>query len=133
VDPKINQKWVILKYLSAEIFLEKTKYSWPKDMWNGILGQKLGYNKCPYLSFFVRRPEDEIFDSTSRRDLNTEYTIFYPKMLRVLVMKVWMQDDKGGLTGDRHNKRIPKIVKERDPTPLWDNAISLGKGRLLSY
>jgi len=43
---------------------------------SGVLGQKLGYDRCPYLSFFVRRFEDEIFDSISRRDLNTKYTIF---------------------------------------------------------
>jgi len=41
-----------------------------------VLGQKLGYERCPYLSFFVRRFEDEIFDSTGRRDLNTKYIIF---------------------------------------------------------
>jgi len=43
---------------------------------SGSLGQKLGYDRCPYLSFFVRRFEDEIFDLTGRRDLNTKYTIF---------------------------------------------------------
>jgi len=45
-------------------------------LWNGILGQKLGYDRCLYLSFFVWRLEDEIFDSTGRIDLNTKYTIF---------------------------------------------------------
>jgi len=43
---------------------------------SGVLGQKFGYDRCPYLSFFVRRFEEEIFDSTGRRDLNTKYTIF---------------------------------------------------------
>jgi hypothetical protein len=47
----------------------------------GFLGQKLGYDRCPYLSFFVRRFEDEIFDLTGRRYLNTKYTNFGPKML----------------------------------------------------
>jgi len=42
----------------------------------GVLGKKLGYDRCPYLSFFVRRFEDEIFDLMGRRDLNTKYTIF---------------------------------------------------------
>jgi len=32
---------------------------------SGILGQKLGYDRCPYLSFFVRKFEDGIFDLTS--------------------------------------------------------------------
>jgi len=35
-----------------------------------VLGQKLGYDRCPYLSFFAWRFEDVIFDLTSRRDLN---------------------------------------------------------------
>jgi len=43
---------------------------------SSTLGQKLRYDRCPYLSFFVQRLEDEIFDSTGRRDLNTKYTIF---------------------------------------------------------
>jgi len=38
-----------------------------------------------------------------------------------------MQDDKCDLTGERNNIRMPKIVKEQDPTPLGDNAVSLGK------
>jgi len=42
-----------------------------------ILGQKLGYDRCPYLSFFVRRFEDEMFDSTGRRDLNTKVHQFW--------------------------------------------------------
>jgi len=47
----------------------------------GTLGQKLGYDRRPYLSFFVRRFEDGIIDLTDRRDLNTKYTNFGPKML----------------------------------------------------
>jgi len=43
---------------------------------SGVLGQKSGYDRCPYLSFFVWRLEDKIFNSTGRRDLNTKYTIF---------------------------------------------------------
>jgi len=42
----------------------------------GILGQKMGYDRCPYLSFFIRIFEDGIFNLMGRRDLNTEYTIF---------------------------------------------------------
>jgi len=34
-----------------------------------VLGQKLGYERCPYLSW---RLDDEIFDLTNRRDLNTK-------------------------------------------------------------
>ena len=57
-----------------------------------VLGQKLGYDRCPYLSFFVQRLEDEIFDQTGRRDLNTEYTIFdlrcYENACEMLVMQL---------------------------------------------
>jgi len=38
-----------------------------------------------------------------------------------------MQDNKGDLTKERNNRRMSKIVTERDPTPLGDNAVSLGK------
>jgi len=59
----------------------------------------------PYLSFFVQKLEDKIFDLTGRRDLNTEYTIFYPKILRMLVMQVWIQDSKDNLTdGEKQHK-----------------------------
>jgi len=80
--PESEPKWGILKYLYAEIFTEKSKtnqgqmaYEWK------MLGQKLGYDRCPYLCFFARRLEDEIFDSMGRKDLNTKYTNFGPKML----------------------------------------------------
>jgi len=79
---------------------------------NGVLGQKLGYDRCPYLSFFVRRLEDEIFDSTGRRDLNTEYTIFDPKIPKVLVMYVWMQADKGDLTGKETTEGYSSPLKK---------------------
>jgi len=59
---------------------------------SGVLCQKMGYDRCPYLSFFVRRFEDEIFDLTGRRDLNTEYTIFdlrcYENACEMLVMQL---------------------------------------------
>jgi len=36
--------------------------------------------------------------------------------------------------GERNNKRIPKFVKEKDPTLLGDNvSFTGGKGRLLSH
>jgi len=77
--PTWNQTWGILKYLSAEFFTETSEIDQVKLCMNvgqttcvsDILGQKLGYDRCPYLSFFVRRFEDGIFDLTSRRDLNT--------------------------------------------------------------
>ena len=52
---------------------------------NGVLGQKLGYDRCPYLSFFVWRLEDKIFNLTGRRDLNTKYTIFDLRCYEMLV------------------------------------------------
>jgi len=78
-----NQKWGILKYLYAEISFEKSEIIQDKRTHvSVILGQKMGYDRCPYLSFFVRRFEDEIRDLTGRRDLNTEVHHFWPKMLR---------------------------------------------------
>jgi hypothetical protein len=64
----------------------------------------MGYDRCPYLSFFYRRFEKEkddfdvfVFWIDGRRDLNTEYTIFWPtkpKMLwyddmYVMLVNVW--------------------------------------------
>jgi len=43
------------------------------------------------------------------------------------VMKLPMQDDIDGLTGMRNSNGIPKLVEERDPTPLGDTVVSLGK------
>jgi len=75
--PVSEQKWGTSKYLSVEILFEKSAtIQGSTTRVSGVLGQKLGYDRCPYLSFFVRRLEDEIFDSTGRRDLNTKYTIF---------------------------------------------------------
>jgi len=38
-----------------------------------------------------------------------------------------MQDDKDDLTGKRKIKGMPKLVEERDPTPLGDTVVLLGK------
>jgi hypothetical protein len=56
-----------------ESTLTGKKYSGPKDKWNGILGQKLGYDRCPYLSFLC--PEVLKMESlirSDRRDFNTK-------------------------------------------------------------
>jgi len=37
-----------------------------------------------------------------------------------------MLDDIDGLAGTRNNNGIPKLVEERDPTPLGDTVVSLG-------
>jgi len=52
----------ILFVLWPEHSLEQ--YSGPKDKKMGVIGQKLRYDRCSSLSFFVRRLEDEIFDLT---------------------------------------------------------------------
>ena len=88
-----------LKYLSAEISFEKSKIiQGQKAHECRVLCQKLGYDICPYLSFFARRFEDEIFDLTGRRNLNTKYTNFGPKMIwnacEMLMMQLWMHDQK---------------------------------------
>ena len=82
-----EQKWGILKYLSAEFFTEKSETIHDQTVYEcKTLGQKLGYDRCPYLSFFVRRFEDETFDSMGRRDLNTKVHQFWPKPLWMLAM-----------------------------------------------
>ena len=79
------------KVLSAEFFSEKSDNILDQREYEcRVLGQKLGYDRCPYLSFFARRLEDEIFDLTGRRDLNTEYAIFDLRCYEMLMMQVWM-------------------------------------------
>jgi len=51
----------------------------------------------------------------------------------MLVMEVWIQDDKDGPIGERLNKRIPKFVKERDLALLGDNVVPLGGIRVVYY
>jgi len=76
------QRWDILKYLFAEFFSEKAENIMGQRVYEcRFLGQKLGYDRCPYLSFFVWKLEDEIFDLTGQRNLNTKYAYFWPKML----------------------------------------------------
>ena len=75
--PDSEQKMRYFKIPLCWNFVQEVRdYSDRMTRVNGSLGQKLGYDRCPYLSFFVWRLEDEIFDSTGRRDLNTKYTIF---------------------------------------------------------
>jgi len=52
VEQKTNKKWGILNYLSTDFyfFWKDKKYFGPKDMWNGILGQKLGYDNLTIVS-----------------------------------------------------------------------------------
>ena len=71
--PTRNQKWGILKYVSAEKSYEKSEIIQDQRTYvSGFLGQKMGYDRWPYLSFFVWRLDDKIFDSTGWRDLNTK-------------------------------------------------------------
>jgi len=111
--PELEQKWGILKYLSAEISFEKSEIiQGQMTRVSDVLGQKLGYDRCPYLSLFVRRFEDEIFDSTGRRDLNTKYTIFDLRCLWMLGMQLWMQDGEDNSTGTRNHDGIPEFVQK---------------------
>jgi len=93
-----------------------------------VLAQKFGYDRCPYLSFFVRRRWNLRLDGPKRLKYRVHH--FLPKMLwnacEMLVMQLWMQDGKDDLTGRRNHNGIPKFVEERDPTPLGDNVVSLG-------
>jgi len=110
----MNQKWGILKYFSAKISLEKSKTIQGQKTYEcRTLGQKLGYDRCTYLSFFVRRFEDGIFELTGRRDLNTEYAIFDLRYYEMLMMQVWMQDDKDDLTETRNKQTgYPNSLKK---------------------
>jgi len=126
--PTRNKKWGILKYLSVEISFEKSEIVQRQTTRvSGVLGQKLGYDRCPYLSFFVRRLEDKIFDSTGRRDLNIKYTIFDLRCLWMIVMQLWMQDGEDVLTGMRNHNGIPVFVEKGDPSLLGDTVVSQGK------
>jgi len=126
-DPTRNQKWGILKYLSTEISFEKSKIILGLTTCvSGVLGQKLGYDRCPYLSFFVRRFEDGIFDSTGWRDLNTKYTIFDLRCYECLWCNMNARRRRH-FDWDEEPWRDTWICWERDPTPLGDSVVSLGK------
>jgi len=126
-DPTRNKKWGILKYLSAEISFEKSAIIRRQTARvSGALCQKLGYDRCLYLSFFVQRFEDEIFDSTGRRDLNTKYTIFDLRCYECL----WCNMNAGRrrhFDWDDKSQWDTWICWERDPTPLGDSVVLLGK------
>jgi len=126
--PTQNKKWGILKYLSVEISFEKSETIHDQQTRvSGDLGQKLGYDRCPYLSFFVRRFEDEIFDSTGRRDLNTKYTIFDLICLWMLEMEFMNARRRRHFDWDEKPQWDTCIRCERDPTPLGGSVVSLGK------
>jgi len=97
----------------------------------GILGQKLGYDRCPYLSFFVRRFEDEIFDLTSWRDLNTKYTIFYLRCHEMLVKCSWCNYECRTANmiwlGIETTIEYLNSFEERDLTMLRVSVVSVGK------
>lgn len=115
------------KYLFAEFFSEKPGNIPDQTVYEyKILGQKLGYDRCPYLCFFVWRFEEK-FLIWRQRDFNTKYVIFYPKIL-------WNTRDARMNAGhqrwfdwERINNKIPEFFEERDPTPLGGNVVSQGK------
>jgi len=126
--PHSEQRWGILKYLSAEFFSEKSEnILGQKTCASGIWGQKLGYDRCPYLSFFVRRlwRWNLWFDWSKR--LKYKVNHFWPKMLWMFVMQSWMQDGKDILTETRYHNGIPKFVEKGTRLRLGDNVVSLGK------
>jgi len=94
---------------------------------SGVLGQKLGYDKCPYLSFFVQRFEDEIFDLMGRRDLNTKYTIFDLRCYDCLWCNYECKTAKIFWEGQETTTGYSNSLTKRDSTPLGDNVVSLGK------
>jgi len=129
--PNRNKTWCILKYLSAEISYEKSEnFFGQRTRVSGILGQKMRYDRCPYLSFFVRILEDEIFDLTGRRDLNTEYAIFNLRCYEMLVKCSWCNYEcrTGNMIWLEWETMMgyPNSLRKRDPTPLGGNVVSLG-------
>ena len=111
--PVSEQKMRYFKIPLSRNFARKAgDYSDRMTLVSGVLGQKLGYHRCPYLSFFVWRFEDEIFDLTGRRDVNTKYTIFDLRCLWMLVMQLWMQDGEVTLTGTRNHNGIPVFFEQ---------------------
>lgn len=106
MDPK-------MRYFKIALFWkDKKKYPDQKTCENGILGQKLGFNRCPYWSFFVPRLEYEIFDSTGRRDLNTEYNIFDPKIPECSWCKCECKMSKVIWMGKETTKGYPSSLKK---------------------
>jgi len=70
--PELEQKWGILKYLSAEISFEKSEIiQGQMTCVSDVLGQKLGYDRCP--------------DWSKRLKYKVHH--FWPKMLWMLVMQ----------------------------------------------
>jgi len=123
-----NKTWCILKYLSAEISFEKSEIiPGSTTRVSGVLGKKLGYDRGPYISFFVRRFEDEIFDSTSRKDLNTKYTIFDLRCYEMLVKCSWCNYEcrttKMIWLGQETTQGSPNLFKKRYTTPLGGNVV----------
>ena len=128
-DSNQNKKWGILKYLSAEYFSEKSETNQgQRTRYSGILGQKLGYDRCPYLNFFVRRFKDEIIEVMGRGDLNTNDTNFGTKMLwNVRDASMNARRQRWFDWNEKQQRDIQICWRKRDPTPLGDNVVSLGK------
>jgi len=102
----------------------------------------MGYDRCPYLSFFVTGTlKDKTFKSMGRRDLNTKYTIFDKFFFLRKMLKMWCYEyyamnvcdasmnaktTKMTRLGIEQNRRIPEFFKEMDPTLLGANTGLLG-------
>jgi hypothetical protein len=124
--PESEQKWGILKYLSAKIFTEKTEYSGSEDMCQWDLRSKIGVWQMPLFKFL--RPEtwrwNLWFDGTKRLKYKST-PIFDLRCCEMLMMQVWMQDDKDDLTGVETTMGYPNSSKKGIrlcwgiTVPLW--------------
>jgi len=82
--PTQNQIWGILKYLSAEIFIEMQRSIGvgrhvnvgSNDTCQWRLRSKIGVWQMPLFKFLRHRDLKENFKSTGRRDLNIKYANF---------------------------------------------------------
>ena len=97
------------------------------------MGQKLGYDRCPYLSFFVRRCKDESFASREKKRLKYRRPLFLTLKCYEWLCMLWMiwydmiwyicmvmicyageclTGVHWGTTSGKHNSKIPKFTEE---------------------
>jgi len=87
-------------------------YSGLNDACQWCLRSKIGVWQMPLCKFL--RPEiwswNLWFDWSKRLKYKVHH--FWPKMLWMLVMQLWMQDGKDILTGTRNHNGIPEFVEK---------------------
>ena len=87
-----TKKWGILKYLSTEFRLKSQRLFRPHCTCQWYLRSKIGVWQMPLFKFL--RPEIWRRNLWFDRSKKLKYKVhhFWPKMLWMLVMQLWMQD-----------------------------------------